>query len=74
MKFLKTLFRDRSNAKHVKNLIEVQKEIIKVHESTLFLLKSNYTDRHLKSLIEDDLKEAKQVLESYNEDLKKLES
>ena len=74
MQFLKNLFRDRSNIKHVKSLIDMQKEIIEVHESTLFLLKANYTDRALKSLIEDDLKEAKHKLESYQEDLKKLES
>lgn len=74
MQFFKNLFRDKSNIKHVKSLIEMQKEIIEVHESTLFLLKSNYTDRALKSLVEEDLKEAKEKLESYQEDLKKLES
>lgn len=74
MKLFENLFKDNSKIKHLKSLIEMQKEIINVHESTLFLLKANYTDRALKSLIEEDLKEAKQVLQFYQEDLKKLES
>jgi len=74
MQLFKNLFKDNSKIKHLKSLIVIQKEILKTNESTLALLKSNYTDRDLKSLIENDIKDNKQVLESYQEALKKLES
>lgn len=74
MKSFNFTFGKGSEIKHLKSLIIIQKGIVKTHSRTLDLLKANYTDRDLKSLIEDDLKEAKAKLQSYKEDLKKLES
>lgn len=74
MRLFKNLFKDNSKIKHLKSLIVMQKEIIEVHTNTLYILEKSGASIILKSLIQEYLKEAKQKLESYEEDLKKLES
>ena len=74
MRLFKKLFSNASEIEHLKKLISVQKQIVEVHESTLFLLKDINPYRSIRLLIEDYLREAKKELEAYQEDLRKLES